>query len=539
MQDSPGRAASRELSELSPKRASRPLHALAVALIGAAALLPAAAQDAAGAAAPPRDGPVVRTDLGKARGLRRPDGTMVWYDLPYAAPPVGELRWRPPRPAAAWRGVRDARAPGYACAQDPRDGKLPVTAGAREDCLYLNVWSRDLRAGAKQPVMVWIHGGFFRVGSGADPAFDGAALTRAGVVLVTINYRLDRFGRFAHPALSAAQSGEPLGNYALMDQVAALQWVQRNAARFGGDPRRVTIFGCSAGGVSVDFLMAAPAARGLFQRGIAQSGSIVPEGERDLRRDNARFPSLEQDGLEVARHFGIPEDGHTVARLRALSAEQLLSYPKKDSSMNPVVDGKLIPEDPARAFVAGRQAPVPFMSGATRWEASLIRPFKLPFAAVLAGVPRADVEAAYGIADEQQLKETYFGDSVFLISAYWLAGQMQRVGQPGFLYEYAYVNDAQRGVNPGAYHCSDTPRTFGTEWRGEPASARDRETGELLRRYWTQFAKSGDPNAPGLPEWPRHTLDAPALLEIGDTAQARRDPYPARMALQRRRFAPP
>ena len=301
----------------------------------------------------------------------------------------------------------------------------------------------------------------------------------------------------------------------------------------------MTIFGCSAGGVSVDFLMATPAARGLFQRGIAQSGSIVPEGERDLRRANARFPSLEQDGLDVARHFGIPEDAQTLARLRALSAAQLLSYPQKDSSMNPVVDGVLVPEDPARAFAAGRQAPVPFLSGATTWEASLIRPFKLPFAAVLAGVPRGGVEATYGIADEQQLKERYFGDSVFLVSAYWLAGQMTRVGQPGFVYEYAYVNDVQRGTNPGAYHCSDVPRTFGTEWRGETASARDRETGELLRRYWTQFAKTGDPNGPGLPEWPRHSLEAPALLEIGDTVEARHDPYPARMALQRRRFASP
>lgn len=509
-----------------------------VAVIGLGLVLLAAGHADSRAAAPERDAPVVRTDLGKARGLRRPDGTLVWYDLPYAAPPTGALRWRPPQPAAAWRGVRDARVPGFACAQEPRDGRLPVAAGAREDCLYLNVWSRDTRPGAKQPVMVWIHGGFFRIGSGADPAFDGAALAREGVVVVTINYRLDRFGRFAHPALSAAQPDEPLGNYALMDQVAALQWVRRNAARFGGDPARVTIFGCSAGGVSVDFLMAAPAARGLFQRGIAQSGSIVPEGERDLRRSNARFPSLEQDGLEVARHFGIPEDAQTVARLRALTAEQLLSYPQKDSSMNPVVDGRLIPEDPARAFAAGRQAPVPFLSGATRWEASLIRPFRLPFAAVLAGVPRAEVEATYGIADEQLLKETYFGDSVFLISAYWLAGQMQRVGQPGFVYEYAYVDDAQRARNPGAYHCSDVPRTFGTEWRGEPASARDRETGDLLRRYWTQFAKHGDPNASGLPEWPRHSLDAPALLEIGDTAVAKRDPYAARMALQRRRFAP-
>ncbi|MCU0759484.1 MAG: carboxylesterase family protein [Steroidobacteraceae bacterium] len=513
---------------------SRPLALLS----GWLAAIPLAA--AAGRAAPPPDAPVVRTALGEARGLRRADGSLAWYHLPYAAPPVGERRWRPPAPASAWRGVRDARQPGVGCMQDARNGSLPTAAGVSEDCLYLNVFTRDARPAARRPVMVWIHGGFFRVGSGADPAFDGAALTREGVVLVTINYRLDRFGRFAHPALSAAQRDEPLGNYALMDQVAALRWVRQNIARFGGDPRNVTIFGCSAGGVSVDFLMAAPEARGLFQRAIAQSGSIVPEGERRLREPTARFPSsLEQDGLEVARHFGIAEDARTAERLRALTPAQLLSYPQKDSSMNPVVDGRLVPEDPARAFAAGRQAPVPFMSGATSWEASLIRPFQLPFPAVLVGMPRADVEAAYGIADEQQLKEAYFGDSVFFVSAWWLAGQMGRVGQPGFLYRYAYVDEAQRGRNPGAYHCSDTPRTFGTEWRGEPASPRDRETGDLLRRYWTQFAKAGDPNAPGLPPWPRHEVDAPAVLEIGESVAARRNPDPERMALQRRRFATP
>jgi para-nitrobenzyl esterase len=491
------------------------------------------------AAAPTAVAPLARTAQGAVRGAQR-DDLYAWYNLPFAAPPVGPLRWRPPRPVEPWTGVRDATHPGVSCTQDAPRGEAPsAAAGTSEDCLYLNVFSRAAQPRAKQPVMVWIHGGSFRVGSGADPAFDGAALTRAGVVLVTINYRLDRFGRFAHPALSAAQADEPLGNYALMDQVAALQWVRQNIGRFGGDPRNVTIFGCSAGGVSVDFLMAMPAARGLFQRAIAQSGSIVPEGERDLRRPVGRFPSLEQDGLDVAKHFGIAEDGQTLARLRALTSAQLLSYPQKDSSMNPVVDGRLVPEDPARAFAAGRQAPVPFMSGATSFEASLIRPFNLPLQAVLLNQPRAAAEAAYGLTDDEALKYAYFGDSLFLVSAYYLAGQMTRVRQPGYVYWYSYVNEAQRGRNPGAYHCSDTPRTFGTEWRDEPASDRDRAVGEQLRRYWTQFARTGKPDAAGLPAWPAHTLAAPVLLEIGATIEARPDPFPQRMQLHLKRFATP
>ncbi len=486
----------------------------------------------------PEPSPVVRTDGGRVRGSVR-DGMAAFYNLPYAAPPVGALRWRPPQPPSRWLGVRDAGSPGVACAQEQRPGDPPSPAGTSEDCLYLNVFTRNLQSARDLPVMVWIHGGSFRWGSGADPAFDGHALTSEGVVLVTLNYRLDRFGRFAHPSLSAAQEGEALGGYALMDQIAALQWVQRNIGRFGGDRRNVTIFGCSAGGVSVDFLMAAPSARGLFHRAIAQSGSIVPEGERDLRRPVGRFTSLEQDGLDVARHFGIAEDSQTADRLRRLTPEQLLSYPQKDSSMNPVVDGRLIPEDPARVFAAGRQAPVPYLSGATSWEASLIKPFNLPLAALLPNRFRAVAEAAYGITDEQRLKDEYFGDSLFLISAWYLAGQMYKVGQPGYVYYYSYVNEAQRAANPGAYHCSETPRIFGNEWRGEPASARDRLVGDQLRRYWTRFAASGDPAVPGQPAWPAHTLEKPVLLEIGAEMTVRENHFPERMQLHLQRFPKP
>ncbi|MEZ5497803.1 MAG: carboxylesterase family protein [Steroidobacteraceae bacterium] len=480
---------------------------------------------------------VVTLPQGQLRGAVR-GSTRVFYNIPFAAPPVGELRWRAPKSAPNWPGIRDATAPGAACAQQLVRGAERFPRGTSEDCLYLNVFTpATAKRGTALPVMVWIHGGSFRWGSAMDPAFDGAALARAGVVLVAINYRLDRFGRFAHPALYPSQGDEARGNYALLDQVAALQWVRQNIADFGGDAERVTIFGCSAGGVSVDFLMAAPGARGLFQRAIAQSGSVVPEGERRIDRKVGRFDSLLQDGREFAAHFGIAEDRDTAAKLRALTADEVISYPRKDFSMQPVVDGRLIVDDPARVFARGEQAPVPFMSGAASFEASLIQAFNLPLVAILAGIPRGEAEAAYRIADEKHFKDVFFGDNLFLSSAYFLTSQMARTGQRGYLYEYTYINEAQRGSNPGAYHCSETPRIFGTEWRGETASVADRRMGDQLRAIWVQFAKSGQPGLAGAAKWPAHRLERPVLMQLDTKARRLDDPYPSRMQLQMRRYA--
>jgi para-nitrobenzyl esterase len=491
------------------------------------------------AAAPTAAAPIVRVEQGRLQGIER-DGMRVFRGVPYAQPPVGEWRWRPPRPAAAWRGVRAADSPSAACAQESIGRTPAFPQGLSEDCLYLNVFAPRPTRG-RLPVMLWIHGGSFRWGSAMDPAFDGAALVREGVVVVAINYRLDRLGRFAHPALSASQPQAPLGNYALMDQVAALQWVRRNIASFGGDPRKVTIFGCSAGGVSVDFLMTLPEARGLFQRAIAQSGSLVPEGERRLAGMTGRFTSLEEDGLDFARHFGIDLDASAVARLRALSWQQIVGYASKDASMNPVVDGRLVREDPAAVYQAGRQAPVPIMSGASTYEASLIRPFNLPLAAVLAGMPRASVAAAYGDLDDAALKDLYFGDSLFLSTAAFVTSRAGRAGQRGFLYEYAYINSAQRTQNPGAYHCSETPRIFGTQWRGEPESDEDRRMGAQLRAHWVQFARNGDPGLPGDIPWPENRESQIALMQLALAPQVLENPYSARLKLHLGRYtqAPP
>lgn len=492
--------------------------ALLAVLLGLAMAMPAIAA------------PTVRTTLGELSGSSS-DGIDVWRGIPFAAPPVGALRWRPPQPAAAWKGIRDARRSGPICPQDERPGSKG--AAQSEDCLTLNVYAPAKRAAGGLPVMFWIHGGSFRWGAGSLPAYDGSAFARQGVVLVTINYRLDRLGRFGHPALTRAQADEPLANYGLMDQIAALHWVRDNIAAFGGDPQRVTIFGFSAGGVSVNGLMAAPSARGLFQRAIAQSGGISMDAGQRLREPAGRFKALEQDGLEFAASLGIADDDQAPARLRALSVAQILAYPQKDSSMNPVVDGKLIPDDIGLIFREGHQNPVPYLAGANSWEGSLIRPFKLPMAAILLGVKPERAREVYGDLPDEALKETFFGDSLFLAPAWMLAADMAAARAPAWLYYYSYVDDADRGRVPGAAHGAEVSHLFRQPLRpGAQLSDHDLAVSEPLRHYWLQFARAGDPNAPGLPEWPAFTRAKPATMEFGERPELHPALFPERMAFQ-------
>lgn len=494
------------------------LPALAALLLGLGMTLPAMAST------------VVRTTLGEVRGASA-EGVDVWRGIPYAAAPVGPLRWRPPQPAAAWRGTRDATRFGPICPQDERPSSVGMPQS--EDCLTLNIYAPAKRAAGRLPVMFWIHGGSFRWGAGSLPAYEGSAFVRQGVVLVTINYRLDRLGRFGHPALTRAQAGEPLANYGLMDQVAALHWVRDNIAAFGGDPQHVTIFGFSAGGVSVNGLMVAPSAAGLFQRAIAQSGGISMDATQRLREPAGRFKALEQDGLEFAASFGIADNDEAPARLRALGVAQILAYPQKDSSMNPVVDGSFIPGDIGLAFHEGRQHAVPYLAGANSWEGSLIRPFKLPLAAILLGVSPERARQVYGDLPDETLKETYFGDSLFRAPAWMLAADMAAVRAPAWLYYYSYVDEAERGRAPGAAHGAEVGHLFRHPLHpGEKLSEHDLAVSEPLRRYWVQFARAGDPNAPGLPAWPAFTRQQPATMEFGEQPELHARLFPERMAFQ-------
>lgn len=487
--------------------------------------LPALVLTGCAAAADP--GPLVTTPAGVLRGAGE-GAAEVFRGVRYAKPPTGENRWRAPEPADPWTGVRAATADAPVCPQALRPGLERYTGPMTmsEDCLFLNLWRpAGTGPGDDLPVMVWIHGGSFRVGAGSWDVYDGHAFAERDVILVTINYRLGVLGRFAHSELLEEQAGEPVANYNLMDQIAALRWVRDNVEAFGGDPGNVTIFGYSAGGVSVNYLMAAPEAEGLFHRAISQSGGIQVEGSRDLVRpgvERLREPLL-PEGERLASDMG----AETLAELRALPVDALLDWQEANlvGSLNPVRDGVLIPDHVGAAFAAGEVHAVDYLTGVTDWEASLIDGVPFPPAAILGLVSDLDeVREAYGRPDDRSLATAWFADNTFVGSARYLARTV--AGQDrgaAWLYSYGYVPEAVRGDMPGAAHGDEVPMVFQTlpgKVRGLAApqvTDGDRAMADLLTDYWVNFARDGDPNGPGLPRWPEYTAQGDDWLLIEDT----------------------
>jgi len=484
---------------------------------------------------------VVRIDSGALQGVVE-DGIEIFRGIPYAQPPVGKLRWRPPQPVTAWEGVRDSTHFGHVCPQ--RAGLYPAwvdahfaAAGRNEDCLTLNVWTPAERA-KPLPVMFYIHGGNMQYGAGSVPVYDGRILASKGVVLVTINYRLGYLGRFAHPAMTRLQSSEPLVNYGLFDQIAALEWVHRNIAAFGGDPGNVTIFGHSAGGVSVNFLMTTPQSKGLFQKAIAQgSGILLDRTQRAFERGlpGPVEQSREEVGVDFAEHFGIEAatDEELVAALRALPWEPIVEYQTKHQiAFGPVVDGRVVVDDVARVFERGEQHDVPYIGGANSWEWSQIADVPLIGKWFLGG------ELIRGLSDEDLapfddqwtrigVSQRWFAEGMFLTSTRYLARQMANVSSPAWLYRVTYVQKNLRGEVPGAGHGVEVPFIFGhvrehPEWQrprqmaGKALTDEDLAWGDTIQAYWLNFAKTGNPNGPGLPEWPQYDPATDLTMEFGE-----------------------
>lgn len=437
-------------------------------------------------------------------------GINVFKGIPYAAPPVGPLRWKAPEPPAPWSGAREALQFGPACPQPARAGGNPKLQD--EDCLYLNVWAPQVVPEGGLPVMVWLHGGGFARGAGNQRRYHGLSFAREGVILVSLNYRIGPLGFFAHPALTReAGAGVPIGSYGLMDQIAALRWVQRNIGAFGGDPSRVTLFGESAGGHSVLYMMTNRHARGLFHQAIAQSAPAYTE-PRSLG-------VAEQQGMRMAQSAGLGPRA-TVEQLRALPVESLFHGPKDPV---PFTDGRFITETPAQAVLAGRDLPVPLIIGTNSDEGSLVKAYADGARAAIQalGSTAPALRAAYGssASSPSEFHRQAFADVVFNAPARWIAG---RHGEraPSYLYCFDYLPTALRGTLPGAPHSLDVAFVFDNlENNQVTPTHEDREMARMMHAGWVAFAKTGNPACEACPDWPayRRSSDETMVFRPGDT----------------------
>ncbi len=491
--------------------------------------------------APALPEPRVTIDSGMLSGTNfgaDPAGA-AFLGIPYAAAPTGNLRWRPPQPPPAWTGVREAKAFGPACPQLP-SGWLPEMLGRKqmvtdEACLYLNVWTTNLPASAetshasslhKAPVMVWIHGGGNVEGSQEWPPL-GPTLARHGVVVVSINYRLGVFGFLSLPGLTAESAQHASGNYGLLDQIQALKWVRKNIDKFGGDPSNVTVFGASSGSLDICDLMASPLAAGLFEKAILQSGFCVDNTSPSLSE-------VEAHGKHLAQQFGVSgDDTQALDKLRAIPAEQMLQQGATDHEIdfNPNVDNWVLTDQPWRIFSEGKQARIPVIVGSNAEELSI---FASPLVGGSSHRPKTiaeyrqwlqqvfhdfapEVFAAYPANTDIDVPTAFLhmdSDYEFGFGAWLLAHETQAIGQNAFLYRFTYVGSGEF-ASLGAFHSEESILLSKKYWTSWVSSPDDEPMSERIIGYWTQFARTSRPDAPGLPPWPAYESSTDQYQELG------------------------
>jgi para-nitrobenzyl esterase len=459
----------------------------------------------------------VLTEYGLVQGVAQKDLT-VYRGIPFASPPVGDLRWRPPQPAKKWDGARDASK----FAPDPYQGN--GSGNVSEDCLYLNIWTPAKSAVERIPVLVWIYGGGFAGGSTSTPTHNGEHLARKGVVLVTINYRVGTLGFLAHPELSAESPHKVSGNYGLLDQIAALKWVQKNIAKFGGDPARVTIFGESAGGIAVSMLCASPEAKGLFRGAISQSGgSFGPTRPTTYPGENMKtLAQAEREGEAFAKSAGVP----SIAKLRSIAPSNLPS-----GRGWPIVDGWLIPGDQYKLYEAGKFNDVDILVGYNSDEGLSFSREQSPAEFV------ANVQKRYGPFSEKLLKAYPAGensvpktardlmrDAAFGWQTWAWAHLQARTGKSKVFYYYFDQHPKRAEGSPqfdhGTAHGVDVPYVFQTLDRNKPGiTSEDLAISDTISSYWVNFARRGDPNGNGLPAWPRFTEKEGKVMYFKDHAE--------------------
>ena len=482
---------------------------------------------------------IIQLQSGPVRG-KVEVGVRVFLGIPYAAPPVGELRWQPPQEVASWTDVKESKDFGPACPQ-PKE-----QAGGQysEDCLYLNVWTPPAKNDQRLPVMVWIHGGAFNFGSASQAEYDGINLAKKGVVVVTINYRLGPLGFFVHPLLSKESVQGTSGNYGLLDQIAALQWVQNNIAAFGGNPDQLTIFGQSAGSRSVSLLTISPLAAGLFHRAIAQSGGPIIGSEYLNPNFNGSLSGVLKMGEKLATRLGGDKAPDVLAVLRAKSAEEIIKAADCSTSIfdyealffAPVFDGWVLPENPLRAFEEGRQHDVPIIVGSTANEGTLylteetdlsVEKYQSFLKARFAG----ETQKASEIFPAREAKDVGPAiDHVLTVAANaeparLMAQSMERKKNPAYLYQFTRRPDTALARKLGVHHGVDLAYVFGNMAKSDGYDDTDLELSGKMIDYWVNFAKTGNPNGEGLPDWPAYKSQSDINLEFAGRVRTNTNLY--------------